>query len=150
MRTTPSADPLRIQVIEQYLAEIREEELQADEDIKRISVRIESLRAERVDLEKTLAHLQRRAGIVVSTPANERKNDSEAKGELFERFAEERREQGFTITEIFKLYSDQKIEIGRNYPYFLVDMRYKDCLRKVGATRNGKRYYWTKNGTASH
>ena len=149
MRAIPTVDTGQLQAVERYLSEIREEEVQTEEDLNKIQSRLEALRSERADAERTLAHLQRRAGIVVNPPPVQHKTDSEAKGQLFERFAVERRDQGFVIAEIFKLYEDQGIEIGRNYPYFLVDMRYKDCLRKVGATRNGKRYYWIKNGTAS-
>jgi hypothetical protein len=147
--TTPSTDSLSIQVIEQYLAQVTDDEKQAEEDVKRSQARLEALQLEKFDLEKTLRHLKRRAGILPATPEIPDKAKSDGKGALFERFAAERGDQGFTIADIIRVFRDQNVEIGRNYPYFLVDMRYKESLRKVGGTRNGKRYYWIENGTAS-
>lgn len=139
----PFTDSFTIHGIEQYLAQIVEDE-------KRIHGTLEELRAERANLEQTLFYMRRRAGIppkpeVLDKPESE----SDRKGTLFEWFAAQRADQGFSVADVFKLFRDQSIEIGRNYPYFLVAMRYKNRLRKVGGTRSGKRYYWISNGAAS-
>jgi hypothetical protein len=145
-----STDSLRIQFHQQYVAKIREEAKQAEEDLEHLRLRLEALRSEEADAEKVLVNLQRRAGIVPTpTPARPDGEVIDEKHAVFEGLAKQRGDQGFTIADIFKIFADQKVKIGRNYPYFLVDMRYKTRLRKVGATRNGKRYYWITNETAS-
>jgi hypothetical protein len=54
---------------------------------------------------------------------------------------------GNHIADIFTLFRERRIKIGKNYPYFLVDTKYKRFLRREGKTSRGKRYYW--NGAGS-
>jgi hypothetical protein len=150
MKSVESTDSSRIQFIQNYIADLEEDERKTEDDAKQTQRRLEDLRTERAEAEKVLLNLQRRAGILPPmSPEISDKSAMDVKGALFESFARQRGDQGFTIADIFKVFGDHNIQVGRNYAYFLVDMRYKTCLRKVGATRNGKRYYWIKNGTAS-
>jgi hypothetical protein len=123
---------------------------QAGEKIKRAQKDLEAARNEQAAMEKALAYLQHEAGMPVALrgDGDEGQTLNEDKGEVFERFAIRQGAAGFRFTDIFKLYRDYNIEIGKNYPYFLVDIRYKNNLRREG-TRTKARFYWTEDEAAS-
>jgi hypothetical protein len=142
MRPNPlSDDSASISALEQSLAQLSEEEEDLKEDEKRIHARMDVLRGQKLVLQQAVLVLRQRTGLQSSPEAAG--SIESGKGEIFQRFAMQRAAEGFTISEVFRLFRDQEVEIGKNYPYFLVDIRYKKSLRKVGGTRLGKRYYWT-------
>jgi hypothetical protein len=61
---------------------------------------------------------------------------------IFVRFAMQRGSAGLTIKDVFTLYREHQLKIGKNYPYYLVDSKFVQFLRREGKTSKGKRYYW--------
>ena len=117
--------------------------------MRRAQADLEVAQIELADFERALAREQKLLGLLPQEQSKNGLPDPNDKGAMFERFAKRQGLAGFTIAEIFRLYNDANVTVGKNYPYFLVDTKYKEQLRREGGTRHGKRYYWMESETTS-
>ncbi len=132
-----------IPLLERRVTDARERGKELESRLEDIQEELEHVKAEISDYQRALAREQKKVGIqpVIPTTENVEAGDAD-KGKLFEEFAIRRGLKGFSIPVIFALYKERGMEVGKNYPYYLVSTRYGNTLKKIGNGRN-RTYRWT-------